>query len=202
DPRAIPDQKWLYSEVIYFSLLASESGEYFHQALKRWSSNQLFATIRLAHSLVDQCYMLFGEVQPLIKICTELALPCIPEGHDDFTPPFNVNQVVSLVWLFEDDPVDFCEHYRPPNKPPLPSDTSLPKCMFPHHPCQPQLHTLLPTKYSYPVSAPCTYPAFNPPASSQLPTNPQDLPPATVTSSLPYPNPSFQSAAPLTYSAS
>ncbi|PIO23937.1 hypothetical protein AB205_0062910, partial [Aquarana catesbeiana] len=60
-------------------------------------------------------------------------------------------------------------------------------------------YTLLPTKYSYPVSAPCTYPAFNPPASSQLPTNPQELPPATVISSLPYPNPPFQSAAPPTY---
>ncbi|PIO27913.1 hypothetical protein AB205_0015970, partial [Aquarana catesbeiana] len=61
-------------------------------------------------------------------------------------------------------------------------------------------YTLLPTKYSYLVSAPCTYPAFNPPASSQLPTNPQDLHPATVTSSLPQPNPPFRAAAPLTYS--
>ncbi|PIO11162.1 hypothetical protein AB205_0138040 [Aquarana catesbeiana] len=234
-------------EVIYFSLLASESGDYCCQDLKGWSSDQLFATIRLAHSLVDQDYILFGEVQSLINICTELALPCIPEGHDDFTPPFDMNQVVSLVWLFADDPADFCEHYSAcspqvvaecivsaqtfvrqgdlkaqfvqpilsawsemmqsaPAKQTNSANKHQPTQMYvspsPMSTSVAAQYTLLPTKYSYPVSAPCTYPAFNPPASSQLPTNPQELPPATVASSLPYPNPPFQSAVPLTYRAS
>lgn len=61
-------------------------------------------------------------------------------------------------------------------------------------------YTRLPIKYQYPVSAPCKYPAFYPPASSQLPANPQEFPPATATSLLPYSNPPFQSAAPLIYS--
>lgn len=41
--------------------------------------------------------------------------------------------------------------------------------------------TQLPTKYYYPVSKCCTYPAFNPPVSSPPPvTTPQNPPPATV----------------------
>ncbi|PIO30418.1 hypothetical protein AB205_0140060, partial [Aquarana catesbeiana] len=158
-----------------------------------------------------------------------------------------MNQVVSLMWLFEDDPDDFCEHYSACSpqviaecivsaqsfvrqgdlkaqfvqpilsawsdmmqSAPAKQTTSATK----HQPTQMYVspspmstsvaaqYTLLPTKYSYPVSAPCTYPAFNPPASSQLPTNPQELPPPTVISSPPYPNPPLQSAAPLTYRSS
>lgn len=60
-------------KVVYYALLASESSEYCCQALKEWTSDQLLGSIHLAHSLVDQGYMPFGDVQPLIQMCAELA---------------------------------------------------------------------------------------------------------------------------------
>ena len=95
----------------YYALLASKSGDYLRQTLKEWTRDQLLEIIRLAHSQVDQGCVLFGEVQPLIQICAELALSCVPGTCDDFSPPFSADQVESLVWLLEDDPSCFCEHY-------------------------------------------------------------------------------------------
>ena len=81
------------------------------QVLEGWTSDQLMDTIRSAHSMVDQGYMSFDDIQPLIRLCVKLALSVIPDGSDDFSPPFSRDQVESLVWLMEDDPTSFDEHY-------------------------------------------------------------------------------------------
>ncbi|CAI9604028.1 unnamed protein product, partial [Staurois parvus] len=61
-------------------------------------------------TLVDQGTE-FSEVQPLIQVCAELARSCTPESRDDFFPPFSADQVESLVWLLEEDPDCFHQHY-------------------------------------------------------------------------------------------
>ena len=98
-------------EVFYFSLLVTEDREYCRQILKTYTSEQLLECIRLAHSFVDKGRVLFKEIQPLIQLCAELALSNTPKGGDDYSPPFSVSQVVSLVWLLEDDKPYFIEHY-------------------------------------------------------------------------------------------
>lgn len=50
---------------------------------------------------------MFGDVQPLNQVCAELALSSIPEGSDNFSPPFSMAQVESLVCLKEDDSAYF-----------------------------------------------------------------------------------------------
>lgn len=100
-----------FDEIVYYSLLAAEDNEYCCQTLKDWTRDQLLETIQTAHLLVDQGHVLFEDVQPLIQLCTKSALSCIPEGSDDFSPPFSCDQVESLVWLLEDDPASFDEHY-------------------------------------------------------------------------------------------
>ncbi|CAI9544315.1 unnamed protein product, partial [Staurois parvus] len=97
-------------EVVYFSLLVFDEKDYAYQTLKEYTQDQLLECIRIAHCLVDQGTE-FSEVQPLIQVCAELAQSCTPESRDDFFPPFSVDQVESLVWLLEDDPDCFHEHY-------------------------------------------------------------------------------------------
>lgn len=133
-----------------------------------------------------------------------------------------MNPAVSLVWLLEDDPTYFFEHYSacsqqvitecidsvqalvtqaecklqfvqplllawsdmlqsaPANPQQTTSairhlPTQMPFSPLPMATSVTAQYTLLLTKYQYPVSTPCTYPAFNPPASSWLPI-PQEHP--------------------------
>lgn len=49
------------------------------QYFKNRILDKMLECIRLAHSLIDQGSMLFGNVQPLIQVCAELALSSTPK---------------------------------------------------------------------------------------------------------------------------
>ena len=98
-------------DIVYLSLLATDDRDFCYQELSEYTSEQLLECIRMAHVFIDHGSVLFEDVQPLIQICTELALSDASSGGDDYTPPFSATQVESLVWLLEDDSAFFHEQY-------------------------------------------------------------------------------------------
>ncbi|XP_040191759.1 uncharacterized protein LOC120924781 [Rana temporaria] len=98
-------------EIVYLSLLATDDRDFCYQELSEYTSEQLLECIRMAHVFIDHGSVLFDDVQPLIRICTELAQSDAATGRDDYTPPFSAAQVESLVWLLEDDSAFFYEQY-------------------------------------------------------------------------------------------
>ncbi|XP_077334538.1 uncharacterized protein LOC143975853 [Lithobates pipiens] len=235
-------------DILYLSLLATDDRDFCRQTLGEYTREQLLECIRIAHVFVDQGSFLFEDVQPLIWICTELALSDASSGGDDYTPPFSAAQVESLVWLLEDDSPFFFEQYSACPKQVLAACIDSVQSLVRQTVCKPDFvqpllqawssllysasvssqppisvsryqpagisssllpptttisdpYTLLPMKYQYPVSSCCTYPAFNPSATSQLPSSvPLNLPSSSAPSVLPSFHSSLLPAASTTYS--
>lgn len=60
----------------------------------------------MAQTLVNQGHVSLGTIQPFLQISFNLVL----SGSDEFSPPFRASQVVSLIWLLEDNKPGFNEY--------------------------------------------------------------------------------------------